>query len=76
MEYKFKYSIVNEDDNVCVSGWTYLNEFTSTHGENESVDMEVGKALRNFLVYKKALEAKLNEPDDFTGAGDPLENDR
>ena len=76
MEYKFKYSIVDEDDNVAVSGWTYLSEHTSNIGENESVDMEVGKALRNFLVYKKVLEMKLNEPDDYTGAGDPLDNDR
>lgn len=77
MNYAFVCKVINEDtDEVIALGSTYIEPTSiSTFGECESVDMEVGKLMRSFKkVWLKEQEP--TEPDDYTGAGDPLDNDR
>jgi hypothetical protein len=65
MEYRFKFQIVDEDDNVAVSGSTYiLTDSIDQYGNCESVDIEVGTAMRHFPTYLKALEIKRQEAED------------
>ena len=53
----FKYEIINEDtDETIVSGSTTMSDTTTYIGENESVDLEVGKALRIFYREKRNKE--------------------
>ncbi len=65
--YTFKYQIVDEDtDETIVGGSTFISESISQYGECESVDMEVGKAMR---IFKKEKEGKTKEDylnDDLT----------
>lgn len=61
-EYRFKYQIVDETtDEVIVSGDTFISETITQYGENESVDMEVGSAMRFFknFLNKKKLENEI-----------------
>lgn len=65
MEYRFKYQIVDEDDNVAVSGSTYITpERINTYGECESVDCEVAHGMRCFRTYLKALDIKMAEDEE------------
>lgn len=77
MTYRFQCKVVDEDtDEVIAMGSTYIEPTSiSTFGENESVDMEVGRLLRVFKKEWLKLQDP-TEPDDYTGAGDPLDNDR
>lgn len=66
MEYRFKYQIVDEDDNVVSNGSTYLvPEDIQPMGSCESVDMEVGAGLRAFRkVYRIEEEERQRYLDD------------
>lgn len=84
MNYRFQCKVVDEDtDEVIALGSTYVEPLSVNYaGECESVDMEVGRCMRIFknewlkLQEPIEIEDEVDEPLDFTGAGDPLDNDR
>ena len=62
--YRFKYEIVNEEtDETLIEGDTFVSEMTSLNGENEGVDMEVGRAMRIFRKVKKELDNEKDKTD-------------
>lgn len=70
MEYRFKYQIVDEDDNDVITGSTYFTNIDE-FGNCESVDLEIGSGLRYFKKLRavheereKELAEKLNEDED------------
>lgn len=66
MDYRFKFTIEDEDGNVVGAGSTYIiPESIQPMGTCESVDMEVGAAMRAFRkVYKIEHEADLGEGEE------------
>lgn len=69
MVYRFKYEIIDENDNLAISGSTYiLPESIHPYGTCESVDIEVGSAMRNLKIYLRALAVKMEEIDDEENA--------
>ncbi len=53
MDYRFEFKITKHGEDI-YTGSTYISSQTSEFGENESVDMEVGKAMRWFNKNKDA----------------------
>ena len=67
MEYRFKYTIEDEDENIITSGSTYVNPDRINHfGECESVDLEVGASLR----YFKKEEERIREREEYLNQED------
>jgi hypothetical protein len=65
MDYRFKYEIIDENDEVKVSGSTYvIPDSISMFGECESVDMETCSGLRYF---KKLIEKENEKGNDTEG---------
>ena len=69
-EYRFQYEIVDvTNDEIVMKGSTYLSSHISDIGECESVDMEIGSALRSFTKtireeYEKENYSDLSEEED------------
>ena len=63
-EYRFQYEIVDvTNDEVVMKGSTFLSSHISDIGECESVDMEVGSALRSFVRTVREEYEKENYSD-------------
>ena len=67
MDYQFEFSIRDENDEEVLTGSTFISANIDEYGNNEVVDMEVGKALRYFKekIRDKEPEEPEVEDDDF-----------
>ncbi len=68
MEYTFRYFIENEDGDTVLRGSTYISQTIGEFGECESVDMEIGSAMRYFKkrreLERERAEERLKETDE------------